>query len=287
MSIAENTMTVNLTVGIWQGHRLDKAASKQVTDSNGADADAARVSKHLIPKEYLKDIVTAAGQVRAHFYQKTLPWKDNGDRLLTRKLYAQFVEEHSEMAKAFKDAVADFLNRTYPAAKARAEFRMGSLFNANDYPTADQLRHRFYVALDIDAVTEAGDFRVQLDGAEAAAIRARIETATTQRLGAAMRDVWERLAETLGHFADKMAGNAIFRDTTVSNLLELVELLPGLNLLDDPNLDQIYRDLNDTLRGVTPKDLRKSPEVRTAAADETKRILEEMKGFMGAFSKAA
>ena len=54
MSIAERAMVVNLAIGLWQGYRLDREASRQVTETNGAASDAARVNKHLVPKEVLK-----------------------------------------------------------------------------------------------------------------------------------------------------------------------------------------------------------------------------------------
>ena len=287
MSITTNCMTVNLSLGIWQGYRLDKAASKKVTDDAGAEADAARVNKHLIPKESLKDIVAMSGQIRQHFYSKTLPWKDNGDRLLTRKLYAPFVETHQALVGEFRTAVEDFLSKTYPQAKMRAEFRMGDLFNPADYPASSELRHKFYVALDIDAVSEAKDFRVALDKESVATIRSDIETATNERLEKAMRSVWERLAQTVGHFAEKMAGDSVFRDSTITNLEELIDLLPGLNITADPNLTAVYEDLRRTLIGYDPKDLRKEPTVRYEAASEAQRIMQEMTGFMSAFGEAA
>lgn len=287
MSITKNCMIVNLSLGIWQGYRLDKTASKQVTDDAGAEADAARVNKHLIPKESLKTIVFAAGQIRQHFYGKTLPWKDNGDRLLTRKLYADFIEKHQQLVAKFNAAVEEFLHTTYPQAKMRAEFRMGALFNSDDYPTPSELEHKFYVAMDIDAVSEASDFRVALDKDSLAQIRSDIETATNARLTTAMRSVWERLATTVGHFAEKMASDGIFRDSTITNLEELVDLLPGLNITGDPQLTKIHQDLLNTLVGYDPKDLRKDPAVRSEAATEAARIVDEMSGFMNAFKAVA
>ena len=65
MSIVNDSMIVNLQIGVWMGYRLDKSASQKVTADAGAVQDAARVNKHLIPKEALKPIVSAAGAVRS------------------------------------------------------------------------------------------------------------------------------------------------------------------------------------------------------------------------------
>jgi hypothetical protein len=288
MSIATQCMTVNLQVGMWVGQRLDKQASDRVTEDAGAVQDAARVNKHLIPKDVIKPIQQAANAIRAHVYTHTLPWKDNGDRLLTRQMYMDFMPAHAALVQEFGTAVEHFLDEAYPAAVAQASFRMGSLFNRDDYPSADQLRHKFYVNLDVDAVTEAGDFRVELDEAEMTRVRTDIDTKLRQRIGSAMTDVWTRLADTLGHFATKLGDtDAIFRDSTVKNLEELVELLPGLNVLNDAQLEQIRQDVASKLTGIAPKDLRKDATLRRAVAKDAQDIMSKMQGFMNAFGGGA
>lgn len=287
MSIAQNAMVLNLQIGIWQGYRLDKEASRKVVEDAGAAGDAARVNKHLVPKEALKPIATASNAIRAHFYERTLPWKDNGDRLLTRLMFRDFIETHERLVGEFKDAVETFVTQTYPEARAKAEFRMGELFKPDDYPSPDSLRRRFYVNMDIDAVTEAGDFRVEMDEAQLDSVRQSMEAAMGERLGRAMRDVWARLSEVVGHFANKMADSeAVFRDATVHNIEALVDILPGLNVTGDPDLAAIGEDVKKRLMGYDPKDLRKKPEVRSQAAMEAKEIVDRMAGFMTAFGAA-
>jgi hypothetical protein len=111
-----------------------------------------------------------------------------------------------------------------------------------------------------------------------------MESAMQQRLGRAMQDVWERLARTMQHFHTKVADEeAIFRDSTVRNLTEIVDILPSLNILDDPNLERIRQDLRNTLCGYEANDLRNDLETRKHAASEAQRIMDEMAGYMKAF----
>ena len=284
--LKDNAMVLNISIGAWSGQRLDKGATAKLTSEAGAAADAARGNKHLVPKESLKDIATCAGQLRTLFNTRTLPWKDNGDRLLTRMMYQAFVSQFEELKAEFNKAVDTFITHTYPMDIARAEFRMGDLFNRDDFPLPSDLRRRFYVTLDIGAVTEAGDFRVGLDDDQVERIKGRIERENSSRIARAMGDVWSRLAETLQHFATTMADeDKVFRDSTVHNLTEIVELIPALNLMNDQHLNNVYKDIKSTLIGLDPKDLRKNPDVRSAAAAEAERIVSEMAGFMGAFQR--
>lgn len=286
MSIINECMIVNLQIGTWLGYRLDKEASKTITALAHADEDAARVNKHIVPKSSLAHIAKAVGAIRNHFYAKTLPWKDNGDRLLTRKGYMPFIEEHERLVALMNDAVDEFLDEEYPVVMQRAEFRMGDMHKPEDYPSASTLRRKFYVNLDIDPVTDANDVRIRLSGIDKGQLEERIaaaEQAMQARLGKAMGEVWSRLAEVVGHFANKMNEDGVFRNTTVTNLQEIVDLLPDLNILNDPELERIRKDVENNLTGFDPNELRKNPAVRQAAALEANKIMEDMAGFMKAF----
>lgn len=286
MSIINDCMIVNLQIGMWVGQRLDMAASAKVTQDAHASSDAARVNKHIVPKDSLQPIKAMASALRNHFYANTLPWKDNGDRLLIRRTYTKFIEEHMKLANDFESAVDDFIAHTYPRVRDQAEFRMGELFNPQDYPAPSALKHKFYINLDIDAVTMANDFRVQLDEKEQERVKASMEQALKKRLGTAMEEVWTRLAKTLKHFAEQVGSDVMFRDTTITHLEEIVELLPDLNILNDARLEQLRQDISSHLIGYDPKQLRKDDVARKQVAGEAKRIIDTMSGFMNAFGGA-
>lgn len=283
-ALTQKAMIANLSIGLWAGYRLDKEASRKVTQDAGANADAARVNKHLMPKEALAPIVTAANVVRTHFYSNTLPWKDNGDRILTRKLYEAFITEHERLKRLFDEAVTTFLDETYPSAIEKAEFRMGTMFQRDDYPAAWELRRKFYIELGIDAVATAGDFRVEIDQAHVDRIKAQMESAAEARLQTATADVWRRMAETVGYFRERMADpKAVFRDSTVTNITEMLDLVPGLNVLDDPNIEAVRKSIAEALGGIDAKSIRKDPAFREELAGEAGKIMDTMAGFMKAF----
>lgn len=283
-ALTEKAMVMNLTVGMWQGYRLDKEASRKVTEEAGAKADAARVNKHLVPKDALAPVVTAASALRHHFYENTLPWRDNGDRLMTRKLYMKFIEEHERLRTEFDDAVQIFLQVDYPRAIEQAAFRMGDLFNPDDYPHAGELRFKFYARLDIDALTTANDFRVAIDQEHVDRVRASMEQAAEQRLQQAMGDVWKRIGDAIGRFHDRMSNpDAKFQASTVDNVQDLIDLVPGLNVTDDPDIEAVRRMIKDKLGGADAVEIRKDPEHRAELADGAKEILDRMSGFIRAF----
>jgi hypothetical protein len=290
MAFTDNCMVVNLQIKCWTARRLDKGATTKLTKDAGADADAASVNKHIIPKDALVPLTTAARVMRDHFNTNTLPWKDNGDRLLPRTAYTRFVMEHSELKRAFEKEVATFIDTTYTVSRERAAFRMGDLFNENDYPPVNELRRKYAVSLDIDPVTEAGDFRVALNKDELTQARAALEASMQSRMQRAIGNIWDRIAETVGAFAERMDDSTekkTFRDTCVTNLEDLAALLPDLNITDDPAVNTMIEEIRTKLVGYDPETLRKNPVIRQEAATEAQKIMDTMKGFMNAFGQAA
>jgi predicted secreted Zn-dependent protease len=77
--------------------------------------------------------------------------------------------------------------------------------------------------------------------------------------------------------------DAVFRDSLVGNIEELVELIPGLNVLDDPKIEAVRQEVIKKLTPYTPKEIRKDPELREDLAGEAKAIVDKMAGFMRAF----
>lgn len=282
MSIANEALVLNLQIGFWAGYKLDKEKSKEVTEGAGAAGDAARVNKHLIAKETLAPITKAADAVRRHFYAKTLPWKDNGDRLVPREAFEVFMDQHGRLTDKFLAEVEVFVSRTYAEARERAAFRMGAMFKEADYPVPDTLRSRFYCKLDLDPVVEGSDFRVTMSDAATDVVWEAAEAQLRDRLAKATGDVWKRLADALGHFADRMQGDVTFRESTLTNLIEVAEVLPGLNITNDASISALCAEITQRFGGLDAKMLRTKPLIRAVVSSEAQAIMDRMKGFMAA-----
>ena len=276
-------MIVSLQVGMWSGHKLDKAKTSELTDAANAEQDAARVNKHLVSKDSLKGVVKAAGALRQFFYRAALPWGDNGDRILGAAGYLDFIDAYSELKDDFMRAVDTFITVQYPAERARAQFRMGDMFVADDYPSPESLRSKFYVGLDIHGVPTGADFRVQLQDADVERVKLEIDEANVARLHAAMKVVWERVFDTITHFADRMQGDEKFRDATVRNLQDLADSIPALNLTNDPDLTALCSEIKAKLGDLNAPDLRKHPAAREQARQEALAIAKKMSGMMSGF----
>lgn len=287
VSLATRLMIVNISIAVWEGRKLDRKVTEQTNRDQGVtDEDALRVNKLLISKEAFKEVQASSSAIRSFVKERTLPWKDNGDRALMRQGYQAFVTDYSKLKDNWEAAVDHFISNLYPSEVAKASFRLVDSYDADDYPHPEELRAKFKLTLDIDAVADADDFRVKLDEDTVAEIQGNIREATEARIHNAMADVWTRVASMVEHFSARTSPDIKrFHDTTVTNLQELVNLMPSLNLIGDPDLRAMTARLKQSLCLYEPKDLRKNEAMRAAAKAEADQIMEDMKGFMQALGK--
>lgn len=281
MGLANKCFILDLHISKWSGYKTDQKASTQLLRDASAQTGSAVVSKRIIPREVFNDITTACNALNKHMTTYTLPWSDRGERIMTRRVFEQFMSEFGNLERNFNAAVEEFIDTKYPNARDQAAFRLGTLFEPKDYPSQDELRGKFACWLDFDGITEPNDFRIALPEAELAKLKASVEESIQRRLGAAMQDVWLRIAGLLAHYIEKMAEpEAIFRDSTVNNLVDLMNILPGLNVTGDPNLRAIRSRIMDTIGSYEPDDLRNQEDLRAAATKEAKEISEIVNGYL-------
>jgi hypothetical protein len=77
-----------------------------------------------------------------------------------------------------------------------------------------------------------------------------------------------------------------FRDTVVTNLVRLVDVLPKLNVTGDPELERLGEQLRRSLL-VDPNELRKSETSRTETARAAAAIAQQMAGYMAGYQPVA
>lgn len=281
MNIATRAMILRLSVGQATFRKLDKDVSREVSDHHAAAADAGRYNKQLIPKEALLPMAQIASAARIYVYQNTLPWSDNGDRVLLSSHYFNVMGRMQVFASSFHVA-ADKFAAEYDVHRERSRFKLNSLFKDEDYPLAQDVRAKFHFTFGVTPLPTAGDFRVDMSQDVVDDIKAELTTSTALLTKQAMDSVWEELRGTISHLRARLAPDTRLHETALSNIEDLMERLPGLNLTNDAGLDQMRSMINQTLVNYNIKDLRTNDAVRSAALSETDQILAQMAGLYGA-----
>jgi len=274
--LQEKAMLVNLSVSQWTASKKDNSVSKAIQAQHGAsEKKAGWFNKRLIDPTALEPMSKLEGAIRSYHYGLTLPWGDNGDRILPARVYMEYVDGMRDLRARFEAAVEDFV-RFYPQLVQDARVMLGTMYEPGDYPDVGQIAHRFGVNLGFAPVPSAADFRVDIGDEAVEEIKKSITAGVAARQASAVKECWERLHEVISRLVDRLGDpDAVFRDSLIENGRVLCDLLPKLNITDDPNLE-IVRKLTLGLL-IDPGDIRKSKKLRKQVADDAAFVLEQMK----------
>ena len=92
-SISSGAMLVELSISTWTGRKLDKRASQDVVQANGADTGTANVHKKLLGDcQELVAVQKFGANSRNIHYSSTMPWSDVGWRMLTTKAFPSTIQ---------------------------------------------------------------------------------------------------------------------------------------------------------------------------------------------------
>jgi hypothetical protein len=111
ITIASAAMIGNLNISSWEARIQDKATKEEVLATKGARSKrAASVSKHLFSEcPALDAIKTLRGEAYLWFRKETMPWDDNGGRLITTRRYLQTMDQAAKYEQRFNALVNAFL----------------------------------------------------------------------------------------------------------------------------------------------------------------------------------
>jgi len=228
-----------------------------------------------------KDIADYAAGCRLWHNTRTLPWADKGARLLATSLFMDYKAEANVRRATFDKMVDNFMVQ-YPSLVQTANNYLGTLFNAEDYPSPDKVREKFGFRLVFSPVPEAGDFRLQVAEQDLNDLRQQYEESFNLRLSDAMREPWDRLHKLIAGMSEKLTdvdgedeNKKRYHDTLITNAQSLCGMLTHLNITKDPQLEQARRDLELTMLGADIDAIKESPEVRKGMKDKLDAILKQ------------
>ena len=281
MKLSDRALLVQLNISTWSANKLDKEISAETSAIKGAISNSVRTHKSLLPMcDMLTDIKSKATLIRQRFYDNTLPWGVKGIQILPTANYLAFMTEFRKEKAEYESLVQRFVPE-YPQLVLDAQRFLGTAYKPADYPEAHEIADKFRMDMQVMPVPN-NDFRVNIADEELERIHDEVSARVKQAAQGAMQDVWQRLYDKVKHFAEKMDDpKAIFRDSTVDHLVDLCELLPRLNVMDDPNLEAMRQEVEAKLAGYNPDVLRTSPTTRQTVADEANDIAAKMAAFMG------
>ena len=271
-SISSAAMIVDFNASVWTARKKDRKASDDVTNMNAADKGVANVTKNLLGDcDELTAVQRFAGNARNLHYGMTMPWSDNGSRLLTTMQYFKYHEVMTDLQQEFERLVDDFLN-VYEWKIMDAQAKLGAMFHRDEYPTRDSLRDKFGFRVSYVPLPDSGDFRIDIGNEAMATLQTQYETHYTQAIKTAMNDVWQKLYDNLTTLARQLdvneegKGNKLY-DSVFDRALELTEMLRTCNVTQDSQMEAMRQRLEQAFhvsgeRSLNLDQIKRSPTLR-------------------------
>lgn len=268
---------------------------------HNATDDAGRYNKLLIAKEGIEEINRVTGAARTAHYDLTMPWYDDGSRVLPTVHYDEYTKTMRGFRVEYEAAVKKFADG-YPQLIEDAKSRLKGMFNAADYPDPMEMSiyvwkknpfGRFMFDIKVFPCPDAADFRVNLAEEHAQDIKADLERRMKDALEHAMEEPLYRITEKVGAMVERLtaykpakAGSGkrsegTFRDSLVENIRELVALLPAFNLTDNKKLTELTARMASELCQHDAQVLRDDEAARNATKKAAKAILAEAEQLLG------
>lgn len=274
MSVQEKAVLVNLSTSHWSAKKFDKKVTQEIDETHGSQ-DAGRFNKTLIISNLLSDINTCIGKARSYHYKVTMAWDDAGPRLLPVTEYLNYTQKMEEFQVEHKSLVNKFL-KEYPILKDKAEKRLNTLFDENDYPDVNVLAGKFNLSYKITLIADTDDLRISLSKSEMEKIKSNIQSSLTDRINNAKNSVVERAEIAINAMVERLADDkATFRNSLVGNIVSLAELIPSMNFDNDTQIDWLGKKLNKF--NIDPGKLRKDMKLRADTAKKANKLLKKLK----------
>jgi hypothetical protein len=281
ISLATSGMIVNVEVNVWSATKQDQTISKEVTTAHNADDKAARVVKHLLAGDPThKKLLNHRQTIYNWVKKRTYDWSGS-NRYLPVSMLQKFKSEFSALENEYEILKQEFVTK-YPDIVAGMAFKQGSMFDANEYPSADQVASKFRIKLFVHPVPE-NDFRVAIANDIKEELERHYALEANSKVEEIMRDATERLVEFIKRIAHacrevEAEGDGKVRrpkvyEGTIDGAKEMCELLKEFNLTGDSRLEDMRQDLLATLNDVTAKDIRESDATRSHVKSEMDKIM--------------
>ena len=290
MNLTDDAMQVSLRITAWSGRLYDRQASNHVAVHHDAAASAGRYNKRLLPKAAFAALTATMSKIRSSHYEQTLPWDDQGLRLLTVANY----EHYTDLMDGFRERIvrerARFIE-DYDENIDQARLDLGKLFRIEDYPSKEALRGKFSIRYRITAVEDAEQFMAKLATDDVERVKRDIEQQIEERLHGAVGDLYRRFGEAVERVSERLQEDEngkplVFRDSMIANIRELVDVVPRLNIFGDDDLARLCEQVKDKIASVEPDTLRPSknfdPLARTRVKRDADALMEKFAGYFAA-----
>ncbi len=269
----------------WFGTRKSLSAEQKAraAESFGAEGQFLTAGKKLIDTSHpaFKVVTAIRGQIVNFWKFVSLPFPEPGLRLIRQQDIAEFNTRMTALRAELDESVVN-LDKHYAELRSAARDRLGSLFNASDYPIT--LQGLFGIAWEYPSM-EVPEYlqrlNPQLYEQECRRIAGRFDEAVLLAEEAFLGE----LNRLVSHLTERLSGGEdgkpkVFRDSAVENLKEFFGRFQQLNVRSNVDLDNLVEQAQRILKGVEPQYLRDNATRRQQIVSQLAGVQASVDGML-------
>jgi hypothetical protein len=262
----------------WFGTKKSLTAEQRAQAAQTFDAEGQFLSagKKLLDTRHnaFRAVTAIRTKLTDHWRGLTLPFPEPGVRLIKHDQIESFDQQMTDFKAEMDDAVRT-LDQHFGEMKQAAAQRLGTLFNAADYPAT--LVGLFGVSWDYPNI-EPPDYLLGLSPGLYQQEQERVKARFEEAVQLAEQAFLDEFAKLVTHLTERITGTnedgspKVFRDSAINNLCDFFERFRSLNVRSNQQLDELVAQAQRTIRGVAAQDLRDGPSVRQEVATQLARV---------------
>ena len=264
--------------------KTDKEITSDIHSTHAMDDEAGQYVKKLYPMEFIAPFTKIIGGANRFHLRNTI--LSQFGYLIPTIRFEQYKAEMQKYIQQFDDAADDFCQH-YDTIIEKARVIHNGTFREEFYPHKDSVRSCFSYSLFTSMVPRVGDLAVSyLDEERIEQIRQEIVSNVDKAGKMASQQVIARVLEKVDHIVQKLSEpEAVFRNSLIDNLREILVIAPSLNIADDPKVSQLIAECNSKL--VKDPDVLRNNEFQRNTTAILARQISNTFGGMGARKLAA
>jgi hypothetical protein len=242
-NLKDRAIVVNVHISLWRARKQDKAVKMEIEDAHNVK-DVGNFSKKLMKSSQLEAIYTKAGRIGSIYREMTLPWGDNGDRIITTDKYFEFLTKLGTESMEFDQLCDDFAYNAYVNQREKERERLKTLFKESDYPHPDLIRSRFKMKTVFSPLTDASDFRLSASDAVQQMLKDQLENELKERVTTANDEILDKIKDVVMKMYETLSepGKG-FKSSLIGNVEFLVETIPAINIFEDQHIKDVVEML--------------------------------------------
>jgi hypothetical protein len=281
VDLSNRGLFVDVDVRLWDAEIQDHRANDQLAEHYHTAKTTYRTHKKFFPDgiapEWEKPCSIISDAYK-YFVRHTVPW-GYGVRLMKATFFGDFNRRIKEFSVELSAALTE-LEPVIPELKERSRNKLNGGFKDEEWPTTEYILGRFGIAVKYMPVVAPGDFRLELDDTLLNELKKQHQSEFMDSQTEMLRKLWKRVYTTVERAAKLRDKEVKVYESVFKDIDELADVLPFINMMDDPNLDKLGKEIKQHLSGRDVKEVRKNETEREEVALQAQKLVDKMSKLM-------